>query len=330
MVKQKSKKIKKIFFIFIIFFLLSNFTSNANEEIISSQIDSLNLNSVLNDGEKYLDDYFSNIDLNNLLKSAIKGDINNKYIYKGIINIFVKELVNTFSVLGSILIIIVIHSLLKGIIDNLGKENSVGKIAYYTQYILIVAIIMSNFSDLIRIIKDQIENLVSFVNLLFPILIALMSATGNIAPITLIEPLIFFSIIFIANIITYFIIPITLVATAIAIVSNISDKIEILKLSKFLKSSITWILGIIITVFVSVISLEGELTSNVDGIAAKGIKAATTTFVPIVGKVLGESTDMVIRSDIYIKKCSRYCRNNCNYWDLLVSNNKTRSINFNV
>lgn len=76
---------------------------------------------------------------------------------------------------------------------------------------------------------------------------------------------------------------------------------QIGKLSKFLKSGITWFLGLVITIFVSILSLEGTLTSNVDGLTAKGIKAATSTFVPVVGKALGDSVDMVLGSTSLLK-----------------------------
>jgi len=95
--------------------------------------------------------------------------------------------------------------------------------------------------------------------------------------------------------------PITLIATAISIISNLSERVQIGKLSKFLKSGITWFLGLVITIFVSILSLEGTLTSNVDGLTAKGIKAATSTFVPVVGKALGDSVDMVLGSTSLLK-----------------------------
>lgn len=72
-------------------------------------------------------------------------------------------------------------------------------------------------------------------------------------------------------------------------------------MSKFLKSSIIWILGLVITIFVSILSLEGTITSNIDGLTAKGIKAATSTFIPVVGKALGDSVDIVIGSTSLLK-----------------------------
>ena len=43
-----------------------------------------------------------------------------------------------------------------------------------------------------------------------------------------------------------------------------------------------WFLGIVLTVFVGVISLEGTLASSVDGITAKTAKAAVSSMIPVV------------------------------------------------
>lgn len=55
-----------------------------------------------------------------------------------------------------------------------------------------------------------------------------------------------------------------LISTALAIVSKISNRIQIDKLSKFFNSSVVWILGIVLTLFVGIISIEGSLSSTVD------------------------------------------------------------------
>ena len=47
--------------------------------------------------------------------------------------------------------------------------------------------------------------------------------------------------------------------------------------------------------------MEGTLTSNIDGITMKGIKTATSTFVPVVGKALGDSVDTVLGATSLIK-----------------------------
>ncbi len=169
--------IKRIIILFILILILININTYATDEIISSQIDALNLYSFIEEGQNYTEEIFPDIDLNDFLSSAISGDVDNSKIFNGILSLFGEEIVSTISLLGSILIVIIVHSILKNLIDNLNNGESIGQIAYYVQYILIVTLIMSNFADILDMIKESISNLVGFVNSLVPILLALMSAT---------------------------------------------------------------------------------------------------------------------------------------------------------
>jgi len=44
-------------------------------------------------------------------------------------------------------------------------------------------------------------------------------------------------------------------------------------------------------VFVGLLSLEGTLSSSVDGLTAKTAKAAVSSFIPVVGKMLRDTVD---------------------------------------
>lgn len=121
-----------------------------------------------------------------------------------------------------------------------------------------------------------------------------MLTTGSIASAGVIQPIVLILINFIGNAISNFILPIILISTSLSIVSQVSDEIKISKISKFLNSSTVWVLGIIMTLFVTVLSLEGSLTETVDGVTAKTTKAAVSTVIPVVGKILGDATDTVI------------------------------------
>ena len=143
-------------------------------------------------------------------------------------------------------------------------------------------------------VKESIDNLVGFSNSLIPILITLMITTGSIASSSILQPILLFMITFIGNFIKDIIIPVVLVSTALGIVSKISSRLQIDKLSKFFKSSVVWILGVVLTLFVGAVSLEGTLSSSVDGLTAKTTKAAVSSFIPVVGKILGDAVDTVI------------------------------------
>ena len=182
---------------------------------------------------------------------------------------------------------------MSSISDSL-ENKSVSQVTYFVELILIITLIVSTFSNCISLVKNTIQNLVGFSNSLIPILMTLMLTTGAITSAGMIQPILLLLINFIGNAISNFILPVVLISTRLNIISQISDEIKISKIPKFLNSATIWVLGIIMTLFVTVLSLEGSLTQTVDGVTAKTTKAAVSTVIPVVGKILGDATDAVI------------------------------------
>lgn len=301
---------KKMWLIIGMIMLLINFipstciaTENENvdtDTILKSQQDSLNVSSFLKEVEKYTSSTFQDIDVKELFNSALTGNIDNGKLFKNVLSLLGREITGSISVLGSIIVVIVIHSILKSISEGL-ENKTVSQITYYVQYILIVTLIMTNFAQVLNMIKESIQNLVGFMNCLIPILMTLVLTTGSIASANMLQPILLFIITFVGNFISNIVLPLVLISTALGIVSKVSNKVQIDKLSKFLKSSVVWILGVVLTLFVGVVSLEGSLSSNVDGITAKTTKAAVSSFIPVVGKILGDAVETVIGCSSILK-----------------------------
>ncbi len=293
---------KKIIITTIIICIFSTSISMASteEEVINSQMDSFNISNFIDEANKYSNEILKDINIKDLLDNAMKGKLDTNELIKKCFPLLGVEIKEALKVMGNILIIVLIHSILKSISDNLNNK-SVPHITYYVQYILIATVIMSNFSSIITLTKEAVANMISFIQLLFPLLMTLMLASGSVVSVNLVQPIILFIINLISNIFQTIIIPIILVSTALSIISRISDKIQINKLSKFLKSSSIWIIGILLTIFVGVLSIEGTLGSSVDGITAKTAKAAISSFIPVVGKVLGDAVDTVIGCSAILK-----------------------------
>ena len=299
-------KVKKILLHILILFVLASFPfSKVNAESLTLQMiqqekETFGISSFIDETKKYTNDFFEDMNISDVINSAITGKIDNNKILKKLLKIFGKEIVSSLKTIIAVLVIVLIHSIIKAVADNLETSN-ISKTIYYVQYILIVTIVMSNFSDLILSITSTIQNLIGFMNSLVPLLITLMIYTGNIATSSLLEPIILIIIEFISNIILTLILPGVSIITALMVVSKLSDKVQIGKLTKFFKSSIVWFLGIILTVFVGVVSLEGTLASSVDGITAKTAKAAVSSMIPVVGKILGDSVDSVLGCGLVLK-----------------------------
>ena len=294
------KRQKKIILIIIIAIIFIPKTVKAEDNTIATQKETFGINSFIENSKQYTGEFFADADISEILNSAISGKVDNSKIYKKILNILGTEVQTGIKSLLSILAIIIIHSILKSISESL-ENDSISKLIYYVQYIAIVTIIMSNFSDVINLVKQTSNNLIGFMNTLIPVLVSLMLYTGSITTTSILEPIILFLINFIGNLIQNILIPIILIIASISIISKISDQVQVAKLSKFLKSSTLWFLGIILTIFVGIVSLEGTLASSVDGITAKTAKSIVSSAVPVVGKILGDVVDSVLGCGIILK-----------------------------
>ena len=294
------KKIILIFILVLIILMLPTQVFAENEEIMTSTQEKFNINSFLKDAKEYTGDFFEDVSITDMFNEAVQGKINNQTIYKKVLKLLGQEVTSSLKVLISILVIIVIHGILKSITDGL-ENNNVSQIIYFVQYILIVTLIMSNFTEIIKLVQEAANNLVGFINVLIPLLLTLMVYTGSITTGTVLEPIILFISNFTGNIIANVLIPVVLIIVVFSIISKISERIQIEKISKFLKLSVVWFLGIVLTVFVGVVSLEGTLSSSVDGITAKTAKAAVSSVIPVVGKVLGDVVDSVLGCGVILK-----------------------------
>ena len=293
---------KKIILLIVLILLLQTnpVFAESEEEIMETTKEKFDINQFIEDVESYTGEFLENTDLKQVLEQAIQGNIDNKVIYGNILKLLGKEINLSIGTLVSILVIVVIHGILKSITDEL-ENNNISQIIYFVQYILIVTLIMSNFTEMIKLVKETAEDLVGFINVLLPLLLTLMLYTGSITTSTILEPIILFAINLISNAIKNLLIPVVFIIVVFSIISKISEKVQIEKLSKFLRTGVVWVLGIVLTLFVGVVSLEGTLSSSVDGITAKTAKAAVSSVIPVVGKVLGDVEDSVLGCGVILK-----------------------------
>ena len=271
------------------------------EDLITSQKATLGIQDFLNSAKNYTLDVFPEINLDNFFNTAIyNGKVDASIMLPGITRIINNEIKLAVSLMINVLVVIIIHSIFKSIIEGL-ENNSSSKIAYFVQYLIIVTLIINTFLSILKITKAAITDIISFMNLLIPLMTTLILTTGCITTTSIIQPLLIFLVSFMGNFINNVIIPILLISITLCIVSNISNKIQIDRLSKFLKSSIIWILGIILTIFIGLLTIRGITSSTIDAVTLKTAKFTIDNFIPIVGKSFSDAISSVAGYSLIIK-----------------------------
>ncbi len=304
--------LKKIFLFISIFMLCISFPIQISaqeiteHEIIEEQAQSGEINSIEDKLKKTMDEEFFEImpDYNpeNLIKDVAKGEFKFDIasIFNRILMFLFKEVYLNIDILIKLVVLVIICAVLKNLQSSF-MSKSVGELAFYVCYIVLVSVLMVSFNSALKAGVEIIDAMVNFMYASIPVLITLLISGGNITSGGVLQPVLIMIVQFTATIIKTVFVPLIVLSTVISIVNNISDKIQVARLASFLKTITTWSLGLILTLFVAVVSLQGSLGAVVDGVTSKTTKFAISAFIPVAGKYLADAADAVVGCTLLIK-----------------------------
>ena len=161
---------------------------------------------------------------------------------------------------GKLLVTIVMLSVLSMILETLQtafEKNNISKIAYSICYMVIIVIAINSFSVAIGYAKEAIEGMVNFMMAMVPLLFTLLASMGNIITVSVTHPLIIFMIHLVSTLIHIMVFPLLFFSAVLHLVSSISDKYKLTQLADLLRNISIALLGILLTMFLGVISVQG-------------------------------------------------------------------------
>ncbi|GGK19025.1 stage III sporulation protein AE [Caldalkalibacillus thermarum] len=229
-----------------------------------------------------------------------EGSIFSLNLLKGfILYVFHELLLN-----GKLLVVIVLLTVFSMILENIQsafERNNVSKVAYAITYLVIFIIAINSFHVAMTYAQEAIANMVHFMMALIPLLLALIASMGNITTVSLFHPLIIFLINTSGILIHNIVFPLLLFSSILGIVSAFSEQYKVSQLANLLRNLSVGLLGVFLTVFLGVVSVQGATSAVVDGVTVKAAKFVTSNFVPIVGRMFTDATDTVIGASLLIK-----------------------------
>ncbi len=308
---EKSKTLL-ISIILFLFFVNSSYamedTKDQNiitDELIIDQLNSLEINQMeelisnMNSDENI---EIPNINLKEMIIQTLKGQSN--YTIKGILtnilNRLFEEIFINSKLLAQIIFISVLCAILKNLSDSFGS-SATSDIAFYGCYLIMVGILVKSFMVAMEIGEIAIDNMVSFMQALIPVLLSLLIAVGSITASAIFKPIIVASIGFSSTLIKDIVIPLVFLTAILAIVNNFTSKIQISKLTSLLKQISISLIGLILTIFMGVITIQGVIASSTDGVTLRTAKFALDNFIPIVGGFVSEAIDAVLGCSLLLK-----------------------------
>lgn len=288
---------KKIIAILIVILVIP-YSVFATEEVTADVAQEMDLDDLIGTLEEYAGD---SIDINEMTDDLINGEtIDYGVIGNFVLNKLFYEIKVGIKFGITILIVIVIMAIIKGI--ELEKDNSLANVADLVGFIIIVGIILKSYAVITKMFIETISLLTQIVEVVSPFMLAIMIASGEITTSGVIGPVILFVTSLVGVVVTYVIIPLLSISLIFKIVGNMSNGLKLDGFSKLFSSASMWVVSVIFALFLGVLELQSAVTTSVDSVTVKTTQAAVSNLIPVVGKFVSDSLEVVMGASEVIGK----------------------------
>lgn len=301
-------KIYKILPYFIIILLLSSFFVFNNKHVKASELDE-NIKEQVEDLDlSSMQDFFDNIEKDNsinfytLFDNLLNGEYDLDYnsVLGYIKNIFTPQINKLLPSFITIIAIGIFCAIINSIKSSF-LSDGISEIIFFVTFLVALGIIFIHFSNIFNETKIVIENIAKLTEIMSPIILTLMVASGGNVSAGIYKPAAMFLSQGIITIILNVILNLIFVMTIFSVLSNFSSSVKLKKYAEFFQSIIKWIIGIIVTIFGIFLTVQGIASATFDGISIKAAKYAISNSVPLIGGFLKDGFDLVVAGSVIIK-----------------------------
>lgn len=269
---------------------------SANNEVIDKVKETYDLYDTINLLEEYTDE----LDLNSIANSLLKGEgVDTSSILDTFFNLFFKEIKIELKTFVRILVVIV----LLAVINCLELEKgSIEKIVGVISFLVITSMILKNYIEMVELFKNTISNLTKVTEIVSPVLLTLLIATGEIVTSGIVGPVIMFLTSLSGVIVDFIVLPLLNITLVFKIISSISESINLDGLGSFFSKFAMWTTSIVFALVLGVLGLESTVTTSVDAVTVKTTQAAVSNLIPVVGKFVSDSAELLMGASEVIGK----------------------------
>jgi stage III sporulation protein AE len=243
------------------------------------------------------------LDAKDFVKEFMKtgdGKFSTIKITKAVVAYLFQEVTATFKTMSILIIMAIICALL----NNLHKsfsDDGLSSIAYFACFALIIVLVSKGFYDAVGVAKSTMTKTADFMSALIPVLMVLIASVGGFAEAAVMDPIIIAAINISIRLYVNIIIPLIFMSFVLQFVNSLTDEFKIEKLTKLLNQIALWAQGILVTVFIGIITIRGITSKTIDQVTVKTAKYAMDNFVPIVGKAFSDAISTVAGYSLLLK-----------------------------
>lgn len=200
---------------------------------------------------------------------------------------------------GAVTAVILLASLLSGVSDASG--GTVGKIYPLVTSLSCAAVISVYMSEILDVASAAFAGISDFMLVYIPVIAGVTAAGGHTASAAVFSSVSLTAIQVLARLTSSVIIPLTSCIIGITAAGSADPDLGLDRLGEGIKKFVVWGLGLIMTLFLGILSVQTVITSASDNAAMKTLKFAVSSAVPIVGGAASEALSAVSGSISLLK-----------------------------
>lgn len=316
---KKQKRIRRIFFavlgvlliVAIVFAAKGSTAARAYSQEEQSALDALE-NAVeemlasldTKELQKYLASLseFKGVSLKDKILSIITGDFALDYssLLQSIVGLVWEEgqaMLPAFAVILAVAILCgILNSAKNGFL-----QSTTSDIIYFVGYISVGAVTLASLIGVLNTGFSAISGMQRQMEILYPILLTLMAASGGTVSVGVYRPAVAFMSGAICELFTTVVFPAAVIVIVLAFIGNLTNDVKTEKLGELFKSVSKWLIGLTLGIFSIFLTVQGITSAQYDGLSLRAMKYVISGSVPIVGSFLSGGVDVVIAGSVLIK-----------------------------
>ncbi|QTC43460.1 stage III sporulation protein AE [Bacillus sp. V3] len=274
------------------------------EGVVTQQLDDLGIDELKSFWTSIVDDYGGYLpeSQKGSLMDFIQGEkeFSMKAWFSGVLKFAFQELVMNGKLLGTLILLTILSMFLQSL-QNAFEGGNVSKVAYGIIFMVLIIIALNSFHVAIDYTQEAISTMINFIIALIPLLLALIAASGGVVSAAFFHPVILFLMNTSGLLIQNVVLPLLFLSALLSIVSTLSPHYKVTQLANLLRTWSIGLLGVFMTVFLGVISVQGATAAVTDGITIRTAKFITGNFVPVIGRMFTDAADTVISASVLLK-----------------------------
>lgn len=232
---------------------------------------------------------------------ATKGlSFNWESIANKLIAYLFKEVATNIHLMGKLLFLAVLCALLQNL-QNSFEASTISLLTYSVCFVFLSVIALSAFYQGLTLARETVGNMVGFMQALLPLLLSLLAGVGALTSAALFTPLMLLAVSAVSVAVKDVILPLLFLTAVLECVNFLSGSYKLSNLTGVIKQSGMVMLGLVLVVFIGIVTIQGVAGSVADGLTLRTAKYATATFIPVVGKMFADTVELVMGASLVLK-----------------------------